>query len=182
VAKQFDFRAKVLQLVREHNCKHIAEIGVYRGLLSKRLWSTPEIVSLLLVDPWAVSGAQRIKNGKLSIMDSRRRKGREWEQEELDEIYKGIHRAAPSFVTILRMTSMEAVKLVDDESLDMVFIDALHDYEHGMEDIAEWRKKVRSGGIIAGDDFSTRFPGMCRAVEESLPGFSREQRVWWREL
>lgn len=52
--------------------------------------------------------------------------------------------------------SMDAVKDFDDNSLDFVYIDANHDYEYVTEDIVEWSKKVKSGGIIAGDDYMRR--------------------------
>lgn len=54
---------------------------------------------------------------------------------------------------LLRMFSMDAVKAFEDEHFDFVYIDANHDYKHVTEDITEWIKKVKPGGIIAGDDY-----------------------------
>jgi predicted O-methyltransferase YrrM len=50
----------------------------------------------------------------------------------------------------LKMKSMEAVKLYEDESLDFVFIDASHEYEDVKDDITHWMLKVKDGGIISG--------------------------------
>ena len=48
---------------------------------------------------------------------------------------------------------MEAVKQFKDGSLDFVYIDGNHTFEYVINDIAEWSKKVRKGGIISGHDY-----------------------------
>jgi hypothetical protein len=48
---------------------------------------------------------------------------------------------------------MDAVKDFKDESLDFAFIDGNHSFEYVINDIAEWSKKVRVGGIISGHDY-----------------------------
>lgn len=54
---------------------------------------------------------------------------------------------------IIKKWSMGAVKDFPDESLDFIYIDADHRFQAVTNDIAEWSKKVRIGGIISGDDF-----------------------------
>jgi len=49
---------------------------------------------------------------------------------------------------------------------DLVFIDALHDYESVMQDISLWWPKVRQGGILAGHDYNHKWPGVERAVAD----------------
>lgn len=56
-------------------------------------------------------------------------------------------------VTILPMTSMEALKLFEDGLLDFVYIDGNHELTFVVRDIYYWWKKVRSGGIVAGHDY-----------------------------
>lgn len=58
--------------------------------------------------------------------------------------------------------------LDDEDKRDLIFIDALHDYEHVKQDIALWWPKVRIGGILAGHDFNHKWPGCERAVAESF--------------
>lgn len=57
-------------------------------------------------------------------------------------------------------------KFPDDAGTDVVFIDALHDYESVKQDIALWWPLVREGGYLAGHDYQHRFPGVMRAVAE----------------
>ena len=54
---------------------------------------------------------------------------------------------------MLRMDGNEASKLFADESLDFVYIDANHTYEAVREDINNWYRKVKSGGLIMGHDY-----------------------------
>lgn len=49
--------------------------------------------------------------------------------------------------------SMNIVNDFANESLDFVFIDGNHALEYVIEDIAQWSKKVRKGGIVAGHDY-----------------------------
>jgi SAM-dependent methyltransferase len=68
----------------------------------------------------------------------------------------------------IKMSSIEASKLYQDESLDFVFIDASHEYEDVKNDILAWLPKVKKGGILAGHDFTDPFPGVVNAVNELL--------------
>jgi predicted O-methyltransferase YrrM len=56
-------------------------------------------------------------------------------------------------VTFMKMYSMDAVKQIPENSLDFVYIDANHYYKYVMEDLIEWSKRVRSGGIVSGHDY-----------------------------
>jgi predicted O-methyltransferase YrrM len=57
-------------------------------------------------------------------------------------------------------------------TLDMVFIDGDHNYESVRDDIAAWRPRVKTGGIISGHDYSGdmygSFPGVDQAVHEAF--------------
>jgi hypothetical protein len=74
------------------------------------------------------------------------------------------------------MTSLEAAKLYPDNSLDFVLIDASHDYPSVHADILAWLPKVKSGGILAGDDLP--WFGVKRAVDELLPGYKNCRAYW----
>lgn len=50
--------------------------------------------------------------------------------------------------------SMDAVRNFADQSLDFVYIDANHQEPFITQDIAQWYKKIKPGGILAGHDYS----------------------------
>lgn len=54
------------------------------------------------------------------------------------------------------MNSREAAAIIEDGSMDLVFIDGDHSYSRATEDIALWRHKVREGGILCGHDCECR--------------------------
>ena len=77
-----------------------------------------------------------------------------------------------------RMTTNEAVGFFKDESLDAVFIDADHSYGAVKMDIENWMPKVRKGGILAGHDYNSAWPGVIRAVNEMLPEAEKIDYCW----
>lgn len=125
------------QLFVELGFKTGAEIGVYKGEFSQKLASTG--LTLYSIDPWLI----------YPTFDNPRGQAR------LDEQYtlaKQLLQPYPN-CTIVRKTSMEAVTDFADNSLDFVYIDANHEFRYIAEDLYEWVKKVRPGGIISGHDY-----------------------------
>lgn len=114
-----------------------AEVGVYKGEFSEKIAKTG--LKLLAIDPWRV------------YKDFSNPRG----QSRLDFQFEHTTRTLAPYpnCTIIRKTSMEAVEDVADGSLDFVYIDANHDFRYIAEDLCEWTKKVRSGGIVSGHDY-----------------------------
>ncbi len=120
------------------------EIGVKTGLYSNELltyWKGEELIS---IDPWLSAPAEEyVDRSNVS-------------QDEFEDYYRQTReRLEPhgSRSTIWRMTSVEAAPRVPDHSLDFVYIDARHDYDSVLEDLAYWCSKVKPGGILAGHDY-----------------------------
>ena len=98
-----------------------------------------------------------------------------------------ISQYSPIF-TVINLTSKEASKVVQN-NLDLVFIDASHNYESVKEDINLWLPKVKKGGILCGHDYGD-IRG-CRevkkAVDEVLGEVNLEKdvlregniKIWW---
>ena len=57
-------------------------------------------------------------------------------------------------------------------------LDVSHDYDNVLADIRAWYPKVKSGGILAGDDYQNDFMGVVNAVNESFPGCQIENGSW----
>jgi hypothetical protein len=56
-------------------------------------------------------------------------------------------------VNFIKDFSMRAVLNFADNSLDFVYIDGNHGLPFVMDDIIQWEKKVRPGGIVSGHDY-----------------------------
>jgi len=79
---------------------------------------------------------------------------------------------------------MDAVKDFKNESIDFVYIDGNHGFKFVTEDICEWSKKVRKGGVIAGHDYiysaDTRIHH--QDVKHVVDAYTRACRLRWYVL
>ena len=141
---------------------HFVEVGSWRGrstaYLAVNIANSGKNIKLDAVDTWRGSLDEKEHQNDPSVVN--------------DTLYtEFIANMEPvkHIVNPVRMDSKEAVDLYEDNSLDFVMIDAGHDYESVKTDITNFLKKVRPGGMIAGDDHSIYWPGVQRAVDEMLP-------------
>jgi hypothetical protein len=89
---------------------------------------------------------------------------------------------------IHRMTGDEASQLMEDRSIDLLFIDANHGYAAVKNDLERWEPKVR--GVIGGHDYNgpmypnPSWPGVKRAVDERYRDIHYDgvSLVWSRKL
>jgi predicted O-methyltransferase YrrM len=133
-------RAQLAELFGELGYKVGAEIGTERGLYAEIICKANPGVRLYCVDPYEVYSGYRDYNGKEQRLYSSRAEAEE--------------RLAPYKVLFLRRYSMDACMGFDDRSLDFVYIDAHHGLKYIVEDLWEWTRIVRPGGIIAGHDYA----------------------------
>lgn len=141
-------RVHLARLFERLGYKKGAEIGVAKGRHAKLLALANPEATIYCIDPW------RVYDGY----------DEPYTPAMMEEIYTGArNRLRNTRCVIMRQSSMEAVKDFEDESLDFAYIDGNHEFQHVTNDIAEWSKKVREGGIIAGHDFTRyrRNPKTC---------------------
>lgn len=127
-------RNKLGTLFRELGYKKGAEIGVRLGQYSKVLCEKNPGVEHYAIDMW--SGRTNAKRKK---------------EERIKK--EAIKRLSPYNVTIIHRSSLDALSMFKDKSLDYVYIDANHTFDHCCPDIIYWSQKVRSGGIVGVHDY-----------------------------
>ena len=143
-----------------------AEIGVLAGHYSKVLCTTIPHLKLYCIDSWGM-GENRKKPYHLKM----------YEQAKV--------RLAPYNTKIIYKFSMDAIKDFDDNSLDFVYIDANHEPQFVTEDIREWSKKVRTGGIVSGHDYALRIATVVddyvakNNLKLNLTTLESEHISWW---
>jgi hypothetical protein len=100
-------------------------------------------------------------------------------KERMDQVYEFTNnRLAGTKAILLRSTSIEAARQVEDGTLDFAFIDATHQYEPCCEDIRVWWPKIRSGGFLTGHDYCTFWMGVQKAVNEFAVTMHLPLLVW----
>lgn len=86
------------------------------------------------------------------------------------EVYKKCQRSVwrySSFVKMHKSDVFEFAKKIPDSSLNFVYVDADHSYEHVSKTLPLWSRKLVPGGILGGHDYTEEFwPGVVRAVNE----------------
>ena len=118
-----------------------AEIGTSTGRYARVLCRTNPKMKLYCIDPWTAYGDYVEANNLTG-------------QVMLDNcLIKAKERLANCNCEFIKAYSMDAVKNFTDNSLDFVYIDANHTFEFALNDIVEWSKKVKVGGIISGHDY-----------------------------
>lgn len=144
---------------RAHQGAIFVEVGAYIG--ESVVYTAVEIINsgkdiqLHVVDKWR--GKNTI-NPELSM------------KQILDQFILNVQPVADKMkIFIHQQKSVKAAEEFLDGSLDFVFIDAAHDYKSVKEDIIAWYPKVKAGGLLAGHDFTEKFPGVQIAVRELLP-------------
>lgn len=156
-------RSDLAALFAKLEFKSGAEIGVEEGLYSEELCRRNPALSLLCVDAWAMYPDYRENFGR-PRMESYYRTAKK--------------RLAPYKCRIVRAFSVDAVKDVELESLDFVYIDANHEYRAVVDDISYWGARVRPGGIVAGHDYFRHEPDRPTLhVIEAVTGYTSAYHI-----
>ena len=157
-------RRGLAKLFNELGYKIGAEVEVYGGEYSSVLCKQISGLTLFCIDSWkAYNGYEDMGNN----------------QKKMDfSLSEAIRRTQMFDCRLKKMLSTEAVKEFDDNSLDFVYIDANHDFEHCTEDISNWSKKVKRGGIVSGHDFiSCNKPDLVIHCKDVVEGWTKAKGI-----
>ena len=141
-----------------------AEVGVASGRYSHKLMrANPELV-LYGVDPYTT-----YSDYQDYALDSTMRRIKGEAHERLDKY--------PTYQFVEKF-SMDAVQDFDDNSLDFVYIDANHADPWVTQDVTEWAKKVRPGGVVSGHDYArVRSIGNRYDVVNALNRYAKDNDI-----
>lgn len=159
-------RIELAEYFNKLGFKKIAEVGVWQGYYSEVLCKKIPGLKLYAVDCWETYPEYK---------DHTR-------PHVTENAYKqAIARLAPYDATIIKDFSVHAArKLFANDSLDAVYLDGNHRYNHVKDDIRVWTPKVRIGGIVSGHDYYVTpngNSGVIRAVDEYVKKHNYELHV-----
>jgi len=155
-------REDLADWIHELGFKRGVEVGVAAGKYSQILCQKNPQMKLSGVDPWLPYSGYR-DYAKQSTFDK-------LEKEAVERLS-----SIPNY-EFIREWSMDAVKKFEDNSLCIVYIDANHEDPFVTQDITEWSKKVKSGGIVAGHDW-TRIPRVRWNVKDAILKYTKENNI-----
>lgn len=81
---------------------------------------------------------------------------------------------------VIKGDSIKMAETFNENTVDMVFIDAGHTYEECKADIESWMPKCRK--IICGHDYCEDHSGVKKAVDEKFSNVNVVDSIWWVDL
>lgn len=151
-------RIQIIDLIENKQTAIVAELGCAEGNFSLDLLNSG-ICKLIMVDNW----------GKIEGITG----DGNFEQEWHDNNYRSAMLKVEPFkekVQVLRGLTSQMSLYVEDNSIDILYLDAGHSYQAVMADLCAWFDKVKDGGIIAGHDYINPAYGVREAVEDFVYG------------
>ena len=145
-----------------------AEVGVAKGKFSKRILKIVKPSKLYLIDAWSVDA---LSNKQLhNYLES---------QDDVDKWFANVTKtfSAHDNVVILRGTSQNILNTFPDSFFDWVYLDAGHFYDDILSDLEISFKKVKSGGLILGDDYIKIKDKWKDDVSRAVMDFTKEHHL-----
>ena len=81
------------------------------------------------------------------------------------------------YYNAIKASSVDGATLYEDESLEFVMIDGDHSQSAVENDISSWLPKIKSGGLLAGDDYGDA--GVKAACKNLLANNSHGEFSYW---
>lgn len=154
---------KAAVMAAAHKCIFV-ELGVYTGkstaYLAVEIINSKKDITLITIDNWS------------------------WRHDEIAYEY-----AATVFlknmepvrdkVDICLMTydSMKAAHIFQNNSLNFVYMDTNHEFEHTKQELHLWYPKIMKGGTFAGHDYGENQFGVKKAVDEYVATYNLKLQV-----
>lgn len=134
------------RLIREHSVQSLVEIGVCTGMSTVNVLAQfpTTLRKYYLVDPW---GGTKCKPGCACAAHMNK-----------------IAKLWPDVVRPLKGYSVQMARRIPNASLDLVYVDAAHDYRNARNDVFAYWPKLKPNGVMAGHDFAH-----CKTLPNAAP-------------
>ena len=134
-----------VELIRSLGAQRMAEVGVYRGDFAAFVLQRCECLTrYYMIDPWRhLTDWNKPANHDDSIL------GEFFEEAKVKTDFAATRRV------ILRGKTTEVIDQIADGELDLAYIDADHTLKGIAIDLIRVYPKVRDGGFLGGDDFTS---------------------------
>jgi predicted O-methyltransferase YrrM len=139
-------RSDLLKIVKPNGIG--AELGVAEGYFSSEILATEQLAHLYSIDMYAGDRGHDVKQYTKAIRGLAKFRDRN---------------------SIIKMRFDEALGVFDDSYFDFIYVDGYaHTGEEEGKTFSDWFPKLKPGGVIAGHDYSPKFPLVKRHVDAFL--------------
>jgi hypothetical protein len=134
-----------IEIIRASNVQTMLEVGVWKGEYAQQLLKKCDCIKqYCMIDPWAnLPDWNKPFNVSSKVFD-----------EVYDEAMKRTEFASSKRI-VLRGTTKTVIDGITDNSLDFAYIDGDHTLRGITIDLNKVFPKIREGGLLGGDDFTT---------------------------
>lgn len=143
----------VSSLIEEINAKQIIEIGVAYGFHCEHILKNNNIVNYIGIDPYK----GEYDSNDCFAEDVKKFFSKSSQQEALDILYEAVKNKMSIYgdrFKLLRNNVENLDKEIENDSIDLIYVDGDHTYDGVMRDlIFSWKKVNKNHGILCGDDF-----------------------------
>jgi hypothetical protein len=137
------------------------EIGSFKGrssaYMAAEIFHSGKNIRFDCIDTW-LGSIEHQKGAECEV--------KEVVEGSLYETFLENMKPAEGYYNPVRMTSLEAAKLYEDNSIDFLMIDGEHSVEAVTADIRAYLPKMKRGGLMCGDDAQTHNAPYQAAINE----------------
>ena len=126
------------------------ELGVFQGSSLMTILHNCSIKKLYGVDHW--KGYTDYLSREPNYQPVYTVSDEDAEYNKLTALHRIKHSGMKDKVVIIEEDSLEAVKKIEDKSLDFIFFDAMMDEDQTYNEALAYYPKIKSGGYFMGDD------------------------------
>jgi len=146
----------LINVIKQTHPRVMVEIGSYQGESTAIFAEMLPNTIIYAIDPW---------------MNGYDKKDISSEQYDMSLVEQNFDERTKLFSNVkkIKNTSLEAVKLFDDNSLDFVYVDGIHRYDAVTNDLNAWLPKLKKKRYVGGHDYLERcFMRVVRAVNDKV--------------
>ncbi len=154
-------------------CQRIVEVGAWMGRTTVALAENTN-GTMYAVDTW---------EGSEEHQEELKGKPEDWLFEQFRANTRHLRNVIPCQGSSTYWACYFGHVLEMNWKVDMIFLDAAHDYANVKADILAWRPLLAPQGLLCGHDIRPAFPGVRQAVEELVPGWRKVEgnrnSIWY---
>jgi cephalosporin hydroxylase len=140
---------------------NVLEIGARYGESSKMILKTLTVDKYIIIDPYTTYEEYSIDGFNNIIKDN--------EDSVFDKIKADLDRLHNNMIFYRTFsTDKSTIDAIEDNSIDVIFIDGNHIYKYVLDDLENYYPKLKQGGIMCGDDFFMR--SHENDISNTMPG------------
>ena len=145
----------------------VAELGVFRGEFSNEIHQRIHPSTLYLVDIWEGTMGSGDKDGQNHITIN-----------NMEDVYREIkdRYSNTTNVQVIRNPSLEFLNSHQNDTFDVIYVDADHHYHAVKADLIASYHKLKNGGYLMGHDYihNPYEPAVIEAVTEFCNEYGQE--------